>query len=345
MTSDSTAGDSSIDGDVGRESRQEIAIIGAGLSGLAAAQVLLDGGRSVTLVDKGRGVGGRLATRRIDDATLDHGAQFFTVRGNAFREVVDLAIAEGAVDTWCHGFDADDGYPRYRGTKGMNGFAKWLAARVEQSGGTIIKSTRVASITAEDATWRLNIDDGSTLEASNVITTAPVPQTLDLLTAGKIELEGTIAAELSTITYKPTLALMVTLDGPGAVPQPGGVQRTEEDLFTFLADNHQKGVSAKPALTFHVNGDVTAARWDDSPDDIISDLLPEASPWIGSANVVKVQLHKWKFAGPHVPHPDPCVVARREPGLLVLAGDAFAGPKVEGAFNSGQAAGHTVLSA
>ena len=56
----------------------ETLIIGAGLSGLSAAQTLVRSGRSVLVVDKGRGVGGRLATRRIGDATLDHGAQFFT---------------------------------------------------------------------------------------------------------------------------------------------------------------------------------------------------------------------------------------------------------------------------
>ncbi len=322
-----------------------VTVLGAGLAGLAAAQVLLDGGHSVTVVDKGRGVGGRLATRRIDDATFDHGAQFFTVRGDAFRTLVDEAIGEGVIETWCHGFDADDGYPRYRGTKSMNAFAKWLAARVELAGGTITKSTRVESIFTADSGWRLQLDSGSTMDTTDLIATAPVPQTLELLKQGNVDLDPTIEAELSSITYKPTFALMVTLDGPSAVPQPGGIQRTEEDLFTFIADNQQKGLSAKPALTFHVNGSVTTARWGDSPDEIISDLLTEARPWIGGAEIVDVQLHKWKYAGPRIPHPDPCVVVRRDPGHLVLAGDAFAGPKVEGAFNSGQAAGNVLLSA
>lgn len=58
--------------------------------------------------------------------------------------------------------------------------------------------------------------------------------------------------------------------------------------------------------------------------------------------VTEVQLHAWKFAGPCTPHPDRCVVARTEPGSLVVAGDAFGGPKVEGAFNSGLAAAQTL---
>ncbi len=61
--------------------------------GLVAARRLSDarlgGGADVVIVDKGRSVGGRLATRRIGSATVDHGAQFFTVRTPAFQHQVD----------------------------------------------------------------------------------------------------------------------------------------------------------------------------------------------------------------------------------------------------------------
>ena len=67
-----------------------VAVVGAGLSGLVAAKRLADSGRSVVVIDKGRSVGGRLATRRIHDATLDHGAQFFTVRSAEFAAFVDV---------------------------------------------------------------------------------------------------------------------------------------------------------------------------------------------------------------------------------------------------------------
>lgn len=322
--------------------QSDTAIIGAGLSGLAAALVLLERGRSVQLIDKGRGIGGRLATRRIGDATLDHGAQFFTVRGAAFRSVVDRATADGVVDIWCHGFGDPDGYPRYRSPKGMNSFAKWLAAQVEEAGGVITKNERVSAVTSDEEQWSLPVESGTEFRAKNLIITAPVPQTLTLIRDGGIELEPAIESALSSITYKPTFALLVTLDSPGPVPPPGALQRTEDDLFTFIADNQKKGISAAPAMTFHVNGQVSAQRWDDDKDAIIADLLQEAQPWIGEAVVENAQLQKWRYAGPLVSHPDPCVIARREPGYLVVAGDAFAGPKVEGAFNSGQAAGHAL---
>ena len=61
-----------------------VAIVGAGLAGLMAGRTLAEAGHEVVLLDKGRSPGGRLATRRIGAATLDHGAQFFTVRSEAF---------------------------------------------------------------------------------------------------------------------------------------------------------------------------------------------------------------------------------------------------------------------
>ena len=65
------------------------------------------------MLDKGRTVGGRLATRRIGAASIDHGAQFFTVRSAAFSTFVDGLVAEGLVYEWCRGFNEVDGYPRF----------------------------------------------------------------------------------------------------------------------------------------------------------------------------------------------------------------------------------------
>ena len=86
-----------------------IIIVGAGLSGLMAAQSCVQAGHDVIVFDKGRSVGGRLATRRVGTAVLDHGAQFFTVRDAAFQSHVDAWISAGVAREWCRGFGADDG--------------------------------------------------------------------------------------------------------------------------------------------------------------------------------------------------------------------------------------------
>lgn len=313
----------------------EVLIIGAGLSGLAAADALLSAGHRVEIIDKGRGVGGRLATRRIGDARLDHGAQFFTVRGDDFRELVERAIGDNVVDVWCHGFDSSDGYPRYFCPHGMTALAKWMAARITDAGGKITRDVRATSIAAAAGP---GFDVAPSWHGERVLVTSPTPQTLDLLNAGGLVVEADARARLEAVRYKPTLALLLTLDSPSALCSPGGVQHDESDLFTFVADNALKGISDQPALTLHVNGEVSAARWDDDRDTVIADLLDAAAPFIGSANVVSVELKAWRYAAPLNPLDERALALDFDAGRVVLAGDAFGGPKVEGAFNSGRAA-------
>ncbi len=321
-----------------------VLIIGAGLSGLTAARELLATDMQVQIVDKGRGVGGRLATRRMGNARLDHGAQFFTVRGDEFRATIDAAIDQGVVDVWSHGFGDGDGYPRYFCPNGMTALAKWLTEQVTAAGATMSLGTRVSHIAAKEQGWELPLDSGGELTAHDLIVTSPVPQTLDLIDDGGVVLDPAVRAELDAMSYKPVIAVLATLDGPSAIPAPGGVQQSEDDVFSFIADNQQKGISPEPAVTFHANGSLSTERWDDDDATVLADLLTEAQPWLGTANVVDAQLKKWKYAGVYVPHSDRCVVAADMPGALILAGDAFGGPKVEGAFNSGLAAARAVTN-
>ena len=78
----------------------DVLIIGAGLAGLSAANDLRQAGRKVLVIDKGRGLGGRLAGRRIGDATFDHGAQFFTARESRFKAAVEGWIQAGVAEEW-----------------------------------------------------------------------------------------------------------------------------------------------------------------------------------------------------------------------------------------------------
>ena len=82
----------------------DVVIVGAGIAGLSAATELVASGRRVVVLEKSRGVGGRMATRRVGEAICDHGAQFFTVRGPAFGGMVTEAHEAGSVATWCEGF-------------------------------------------------------------------------------------------------------------------------------------------------------------------------------------------------------------------------------------------------
>lgn len=304
-----------------------IVVVGAGLSGLMAARQLVASGHKVTVFDKGRGVGGRLATRRIDAATLDHGAQFFTVRSEEFATHVNEWVAAGVAHEWCKGFANEDGHSRYVGSRGMSGIAKHLAEGLD-----VRLEKLVFSLEQHNDCITVITDDGQRHDCDAVILTAPLPQSFSLLFGAGIEMPG----ELRTIDYDRTLGLLAVLDSAHHnVPSPGGLQ-FPDDVFSFIGDNSAKRISQAPALTFHANPQWSLQHFDDDLETIHSLLLDAARPWLGEATVVESQPKKWRFATPQKSWPDPCWVAPG--GRIVLAGDVFAGPKMEGAALSGLAA-------
>lgn len=313
-------------------------VLGAGMAGLTAARALQAAGHQVEVIDKGRGVGGRMATRRVGDARIDHGAQFFTTRGPAFTELVAAAVEAGVVAEWCLGFGEPDGYPRYRGSDGMTSMMKWLAQGVD-----VRLDQRVDRIERTHDNVRFVAADGRTIaEAPSAVVTAPIPQMVELFDRASVVLPPQVDDALRSARYHATLALLAVVEGGQTVAEPGGMQ-LEHGPFTFVADNLRKGISPVRALTFHAEHDYSLRRYDDDPDEVAAELMAMAAPWLDDVTIVQTQLKKWRYAGPVTPLPDPTIVLEHGSTTIALAGDAFAGPKVEGAHNSGRAAAEAVL--
>jgi renalase len=310
-----------------------VIVVGAGISGLVTARELQGLGVDVLVVDKGRSPGGRLATRRVGDAVLDHGAQFFTVRTPAFQRRVDDWIARDLVTIWANGFGAADGHPRYVATAGMNTLAKDLAVGVDVSCSTMAFAIRPATGAARP--WHVVIDDGTIHDADHVVVTTPLPQAFALLADSGVELDE----QLLHTDYDRTIALLALLAQPSLVPPPGGVQGPNDDV-SFVADNQRKGVSGPPALTLHASATWSTAHWDDDTETLLPLLFELARPWVTPGSIVEAQVKKWRFATPQRVWPEPCW--RSADGGIVLAGDAFDGPRVEAAHNSGLAAAHAL---
>jgi renalase len=332
---------------VERSHDANVLIVGAGLSGLVAANRLQAHGITSVVLDKGRSAGGRLATRRFTtpagQGRADHGAQFFTVRSPDFADLVHEWRRAGLVREWCQGFlPGGDGHPRYCAEAGMNTIAKYLSASCHVE--TDVTATSV--LDNHDGSLTVVASDGRQWTGSAVLLSPPVPQSLALLEAGNVVLPETMSASLRTVSYARCLALMVVLDGPSNVPEPGGVQLTPNDdpMFSFVADNHRKGISDVVTLTLHVHDEPSLAMWDADRNETRLELVRAAQRWIGGASMLESQLHGWKFARPVVSHPDACAVTVLTSGAMVgFMGDAFGGAKVEGAALSGLAASEQLL--
>jgi renalase len=322
----------------------DVLIVGAGLSGLLAAHELQARGLRTLLLDKGRSVGGRLATRRVGPGRADHGAQFFTVRSPEFRVWVERWQAEGLVYVWSTGWSdgslADapsDGHPRYVVHGGMNTLARRLAQGLD-----VRVATQITSISPTANGWQAGDQAGQVYDGRALLLTPPAPQSLALVDASGVVLAGRDREDLERIEYAPSLAGIFWLDRPTHLPEPGAIQRSNAPI-AWMADNQRKGISPEATLaTVHAAPEISQATWQTQEQLVLESLYAGLQPFLEpGTQVVESQLKRWRYAVPVEFHPERTLLAQGLPPLA-FAGDAFGGPRVEGAALSGLAAGQAL---
>lgn len=345
----------------GPATRARVVVIGAGAAGLTAARDLVGAGYEVTVVDKGRAVGGRLASRRVGDADFDHGAQFVTAKHDDVRDVFDGWQGAGALVPWFTGSpdaperpDAardghdhvSDGHPRFRGSPRMRSLAEHLAAPLPD----VRTGLRVTEVRADAGGWLVTavpVDDSDPvhLTATAVLCTAPLPQTLALLDAGGVGLTDRVETALRPVTYDPTIAVLAVPVGPTSLPNHGAL-RLAGGPVSWLGDGLRKGTSPTPAVVAHASVDVSRDLWAASDEEVADRVLTAARPYLG-VDASAVYVHRWRYATPTGAPPggDDLALLDHAPAPIAFAGDAFAGGRVEGAVRSGRAAAHLLADA
>ncbi len=250
-------------------------VIGAGMSGLIAATVLKEHGVNVVVVDKGRGAGGRMSTRRLDVesqyAYFDHGAQYFTVSHDDFAKYVERWLALGIVKPLNemlvreNGMPALSDEPRYIGSTGMNAVTKYLAESLR-----VLFSERVDKLSF-NTDWIAETDKGRTLTADAIMLSQPVPQSLELLTKSNIAIPQEIEQALNSIDYHPCIATLLLFEGIEPVLPYCGIWFQGEPV-AWACDNMRKGISPLPTLTIHAGPLFSVEHWH-SPDSYIVDAM------------------------------------------------------------------------
>ncbi len=325
----------------------EILIVGAGMAGLTAACALRNAGHDVLVVDKGRSVGGRLATRRVGAGVADHGAQYFTARSQAFEQQIDRWIDEGIAFLWAMGFSTGSltpneaiGHPRYAIHGGMNRLAKHIAEGIN-----VELDVQIKSVQKDGDQWLLEAQSGETYATGALIMTPPVPQSLALLDAGHVHLEADDRAALDKISYSPCIAAMFRFEGDLTIPSPGAVQRPANTI-PWIADNQQKGISPdEKVVTLHADPDYSRRYWDAPEVEILETMRGYLQPYMRpETRLVEAQIKRWRYSFPETLYQEPTLLAMVHP-ILAFAGDAFGGPRVEGAYLSGLATAQAIHGA
>ena len=217
----------------------------------------------------------------------------------------------------------------------MDSVPKHLAHDLE-----VLLEQRVVALHRAHDQWRVETNMGKVYTADAVVLTPPVPQSLALLEASEFCLSPETRSRLAAIEYERCLAVMALLDRPSRLPPPGGLAPAEGPI-AWIADNQMKGISALPAVTIHATHTFSLEHWDGDRQASGRLLLDAAAAWLG-AGIQTFQVHGWRYSKPMRVHEQACVIVSPSP-MLVLAGDAFMGPEVEGAALSGWAAAEAIL--
>lgn len=304
-----------------------IGIIGAGMTGLACARKLVDAGHDPLLLDKGRGIGGRLATRRAEnDLQFDHGAQYVTAKSEGFKSLLNELTAKGAAGEWQMGDRTG-----FVGTPSMNALAK-----AQADGLTIRRQTQVTSVLETGSTWSVTTGD-DTLEFDRLIITAPAPQTIALLGD-----DHPLSKCMAHVTLLPCWTLMAAFE-----KVPAALKATYHDPDAPLAWIAQE--STKPGRA-NTNTFVAQAspHWSQSHLELekpaATDLmLTELCKVLGldRANMVHADAHRWRYAKVDTPLGSPYLA--NAPETLFLGGDWCIGARVEAAWQSGTSIAEKVL--
>ena len=353
---------------------EDVVVIGAGLSGLTAAGQLHQRGYRVRVVDKSRGLGGRVATRRLATTSLDHGCRYLHPFADPALSPIPALLASGILQPWQPETFALEANGSIRATatatlyaapQGMSAVAKALAA-----GLTIHRHWRATALTPMPQGWHIEGEgldpdsqgEISALEARAVVVAIPAPQAAALVaaTAQPHDAISDLVQQLQTVAFDPVITVMA-----GYSPQispwlsqqtaPGGWMVTGDAHPTlgWIALDSSKRPAAKAAepkesvVVLHSSAEF-AAQAIDRPDlesvgqDLLAIAAKPLAPWLSSPEWM--QVHRWRYGFVRQPLGVSVLSSPAWP-TFVGCGDWCPGGQVEGAIASGHQAAKLIAQA
>lgn len=334
-----------------------VIVIGAGIAGLVCAERLHRAGYEVTVLEKSAGVGGRLATRRVQGTWVDHGVQYFKVRDQRFARFVQQLLERGVVAPWTtpiYRLRRERLYPplpedwetRYICPLGMTAMAKFLAMELHQKQ-RILHHVRVTAAAVSTNKWQLRSDRHEVFSAHVVVSTVPAPQFLPIFSSA-LALNPSLIETVASVQFVPSLAVMAGYSSEQAVPDSWYAVRGEDDpVLSWMCLNSHKAGNGQgaPVFVFHSTSGYAQQSLEESNLEIAGKPILAYvgklfAKWLETP--AWWQVHRWRYALVAEPVSVACLVADK-PLPLICAGDWCGGQNVESAYLSGLAAAEAVV--
>ena len=318
-----------------------IAVIGAGMAGLSCAFELTRADARVTVFERSRGLGGRLATRRSGAFAFDHGAQFVTARSRSFAGFADVAERAGVLEAWKPRVRADDRVfdapidDWLVGTPGMSSLVRPLTRNVDLQTGV-----SVHELVQGQRGWELQTDSGRQNQVFDAVVVAvPAPQAISLLGH-----HGRGFRQLADVKMAPCWSAMMIFDTP--IDAGGEAIRWTRGPLTWAAcDSSKPGREAQPqSWVVHAASQWSREHLEADARDMARLLLREFAQAIGRElpPPSHLEAHRWRHALVEQPLGLPCLVD--EEIAAGACGDWCIAPRVEAAFESGRTLAQSILS-
>ncbi|OZD42860.1 NAD/FAD-dependent oxidoreductase [Rhodococcus sp. 06-1477-1B] len=262
----------------------DVTVVGGGISGLACARAAQDAGRSVRVLDRGRCVGGRLSSRKIDGRPVDLGASYVVVgEAEDFGHVVAGWEERGLARPWTDAFrviDAEGGQTakpgpmRWAAPAGLRSLALDLAEGLDVVSARVVESVRPFHV------------DGDA--AGEVVLAMPAPQAARL----------TSEALGGDQQWEPVIAVVLRWDERRWDADLHGAFADGDADVSFLADDGDRRGDGAPVLVVHTTADRARQHLDD-PDAAIAPVLAATRRLLRiDAEPVATHAHRWTFARP-----------------------------------------------
>lgn len=338
----------------------DVAVIGAGISGLAAARRLHAAGKSVIVLEAGPALGGRAATCRLIGSTevkVDHGAQSFTAHEPRFVEQVERWAAEGICFPWSEGLwkwskgalrepEGPDKKTHYACRDGMNQLGISLAEGLE-----VIVDYKVARADTVMGTWHIHADQAHDaplpFQARSLFVSIPLPEAIRLL--GKNRFRSADRDLTGRISYEPTTTVVAVYpDGIGHPPWSGiQLHDTFSSIFRIAWDSSRRKRGSHGAVAVIHAKEESGAR--EISEEALrrrgEQLLEAAGEYAGEwmRSPVAIAVHRWRYGRSVGPRAERGFIKVQDIPAVYVVGDGLNGGLIEGAWLSGTFAAEDFL--
>lgn len=315
------------------ETSERILIVGAGMAGVTMARTLADAGAAVVVTEKGRTIGGRMASRRTDHGTFDHGAQYVTGKSPPFRAVLTGLSNKGTVAYW-KPTGRDRTLEWHVGVPSMNEMLWPLTG-----GYDLRTSTTVARIERDGEGLAVGLqphgEDEATERFDRVLLTVPAPQGERLI--GHL---GAPFDRFGEASYAPCWTLMAAFaERLGTEHDVHRLDPGDPSPIDWAARNSRKPEREGSHDLWVANGapDWTRANLERERDEVVPDLLAALGNVLGLdlPEPAHAAAHRWRYSRVERPLGEPFLLS--DDGRLGACGDWCLAPRVEAAFESGRA--------